>query len=301
MIGSILNVFTLLQKQFRRNPCSLYFLSASMTDFFIMNLVLLMDLMRYFHPKLHLYINTSTIWCQLGNYFIFFLSCLSSTYISLASIDRFCISSRHEKLRAWSRFRVSRILIPSALVLWMIFSLHLLKTFNNIPTCSYAPNFYIFYLLIDGYFFAMFNGLIVPIFLASFGFLIHRNVQQSRRRTAPVRNTNTTRSVIGVVTSPNLALNRYNLHLITILLVQSSLTIFLNIPYMFIYLNNIYHNVPRDQHLLLLYAIFTYIARWFWFTNYAKTFYLNTLSSVVYRKALRQQLINVIHRHRNNR
>jgi hypothetical protein len=91
-------------------------------------------------------------------------------------------------------------------------------------------------------------------------------------------------------------LNRYNLHLITILLVQSSLTIFLNIPYMIIYLNGIYNNVPTNQLLFLFYAIFTYMVRWFWFTNYAKTFYVNTLSSLVYRKVLKQQLINLIHR-----
>jgi hypothetical protein len=91
-------------------------------------------------------------------------------------------------------------------------------------------------------------------------------------------------------------LNRYNLHLITILLVQSSLTIFLNIPYMIIYLNDAYNNVPTNQLLLLFYTIFTYMARWFWFTNYAKTFYVNTLSSLVYRKVLKQQLINLIHR-----
>jgi hypothetical protein len=294
IIGSLFNVFTLLQKQFRRNPCSLYFLSASTTDFFIMNLVLLMDLMRYFNPKFFNYISTTTIWCQLGKYFIYLLSCLSSTYICLACIDRFCASSHREKLRSLSRIKVSRILIPLALIIWILFSLHLFVTFDIIlstPTNSYqctnAPNIYMFYLIIDGYFFAMFNGLIVPIFLASFGFLIYRNVQQSRRRTAPTRSTNINRPAGVAVRVPNLPLNRYNLHLITILLVQSILTIFLNIPYMIIYLNDVYNNVPTNQLFFLIFAIFTYMARWFWFTNYAKTFYVNTLSSRIYRKKIR--------------
>ncbi len=306
IIGSLFNIFTLLQKQFRRNPCSLYFLSASTTDFFIMNLVLLMDLMRYFNPKFFVYISTTTIWCQLGKYFIYLLSCLSSTYISLACFDRFCTSSHREKLRSLSRIKVSRILIPLVFIIWILFSLHLFVTFDIIPSistnsyqCTNAPNIYMFYLLIDGYFFAMFNGLIVPIFLASFGFLIHRNVQQSRRRTAPIRNTNINKTATMVVAAPNLTLNRYNLHLITILFVQSSLTIFLNIPYMIIYLNDIYNNVPYGNQLLLLfYAIFTYVARWFWFTNYAKTFYVSSLSSLVFRKILKKQLINLIRRPR---
>jgi hypothetical protein len=300
-----LNVFTLLQKQFRKNPCSLYFLSASTTDFYIMNLVLLMDLMRYFNPKLFVYINSTTIWCQVGKYFTFLLSCLSSTYISLACIDRFCTSSHRENLRALSRIKVSRILIPLVLLIWILFSLHFFVTFDIIPStpsnsyqCTYAPNLYIFYLLIDGYFFALFNGLIVPILLASFGVLIHRNVQQSRRRTAPIRNANINRTAGTVVAAPNLPLNRYNLHLITILFVQSIVTICLNIPYMIIYLNDVYNNVPTNQVRLLFYAIFTYMARWFWFMNYAKTFYINTLSSFVFRKILKKQLINLIHRPR---
>jgi hypothetical protein len=305
IVGSLFNVFTLLQKQFRRNPCSLYFLSASTTDFFIMNLVLLMDLMRYFNPKLFAYISNATIWCQLGKYFTFLLPCLSSSYITLACIDRFCTSSHREKLRSLSRIKVSRILIPLVLIIWILFSLHLFIIFNDIQStltnsyqCTYAPHFYMFALLIDGYFFAMFNGLIVPIFLASFGLLIHRNVQQSRRRTAPMRRTNMNRTAAIVVAAPNLTLNRYNLHLITILLVQSTLTIFLNIPYMFIYLNDVYNNVPTNQLLLLLYAIFSYMARWFWYMNYAKTFYVNTLSSRIFRKILKQQLINLVHRRR---
>lgn len=61
IIGSLLNIFTLLQKQFRKNPCSLYFLSASTVDFNLMNLVLLMELLRYFNPNFYIYINTITI------------------------------------------------------------------------------------------------------------------------------------------------------------------------------------------------------------------------------------------------
>jgi hypothetical protein len=303
IIGSLFNIFTLIQKQFRSNPCSLYFLSASATDFCVMNLVLLMDLMRYFNSQFYIYINSSTIWCSLGKYCTFLLSCLSSTYITLACIDRFCTSSHREKFRKLSRIKVSRILIPLVLLIWILFSSHLLVLFYILPytptnsyQCTYSPSLYKFYLVVDGYFFAMFNGIIVTLFLAIFGFLIHRNVQQSRRRTGPMRNTNINRMIAEVAPVRILTLNRCNLHLITMLLVQSSLTIFLNIPYMVIYLNDIYNNVPTDQYLLLFYAIFTYMARWFWFMNYCKTFYINTLSSQVFRKVLKQQLVNLTHR-----
>jgi len=298
IIGSLLNIITLLQKQFRNNPCSLYFVSASITDFNIMNLVLFMDLLRYINTKYFVYINSFTIWCQLGKYFTFVLPCLSSTYIILASIDRFSASSHRQKFRKFSQIKVSRILIPLLFIIWILFSSHILILFYILPytpistyQCTYIRNLYIFYLIIDGYFFALFNGMIIPILLAIFGLLIYRNVEQSRRRTVPIRNTSINRIIISG-SNPNL--NRYNLHLITMLLVQSSLTIFLNIPYMTIYLNGFYNNAPTNQFTLIFYIIFTYMARWFWFINYCKTFYLNTLSSKIFRKTLKQQLINFI-------
>lgn len=111
-----------------------------------------------------------------------------------------------------------------------IFIIHLIIIYNNIPRCRYSSNLYLFSLVIDGYFFAMFNGLIIPIFLATFAFLIHRNVQQNQRRTVPKRNININRSIAVVVTTQSLSLNLYNFHLIIILLIQLIVTIFLNIP-----------------------------------------------------------------------
>ncbi|CAF1555601.1 unnamed protein product, partial [Adineta ricciae] len=151
-------------------------------------------------------------------------------------------------------------------------------------TPSYAA---VFVLIFQGYYFALFNGAIVPLCLSIFGFLIYRNVRLSRQRTAPLSNINN---------NPNL--NRQNLHLIIMVLVQSCLTVILNIPYMTVYLRGLRYSVPTDQYHLLLYLIFVYLARWFWFSNHAKTFYLNSLSSQAFRDALKQQLFHVIRQSR---
>ncbi len=299
VLGSLLNIVTLLQKKFRKNPCSLYFLSASITDFCVMNAVVMTDVLRYLNPPLFVYINLTIVWCKLQKYFIFFLSCLSSTFITLACIDRFCTSSHSQKLRKLSQLKVSRILIPSVLLIWALFSLHMIILYQIVPytptqpdQCQTPPDASMFVLIVDGYFFSLFNGAIVPLFLSIFGFSIYRNVRLSRRRIAPIRNINNNRTVVAA-RNPNL--NRQNLHLITMLLVQASLTVILNIPYMTVYLKLLYNSIPTDQLLYLVFAIFVYIARWFWFANYAKTFYLNSLSSQVFRDALKQQFVNISH------
>ncbi|UJR16928.1 hypothetical protein I4U23_003826 [Adineta vaga] len=224
ILGSLLNILTLLQKKFHKNPCSLYFLWASITDFFVMNAVLMVDALRYFNPTLFILINSISIWCKIQKYAVFLLPCLSSTFITLACIDRFCTSSHNQHVRKLSQFKISRILILIVLIIWMLFSSHTLILFD-IPRnqCRSSSDWFLFILIIDGYFFSMFNGAIVPIFLSIFGFLIYRNVRLSRQRVAPIANTNSNRPT---VTTHGLHLNRQNLHLITMLLVQSSLTVF---------------------------------------------------------------------------
>ncbi|CAF4174050.1 unnamed protein product, partial [Rotaria sordida] len=160
-----------------------------------------MELIKYSNSQIDAYTNSLQVWCKLNNYSVFLLPCLSSTYITLASIDRFCSSSHREKLRKLSQVKVSRILIPSILLIWILFSSHVLILFDIMPItvtnpkgCGVPTNLYIFALIIDGYFFAIFNGIIVPLFLAIFGYLIYSNIQQNRRRVVPVRNANMNRT-----------------------------------------------------------------------------------------------------------
>lgn len=296
-LGSFLNLFTLLQKKFRKNPCSLYFLSASITDLLVMNGVLMVDALRYLNPLLFYNLYSTTAWCKLGKYFVYVLPCLSSTFITLACVDRFCTSSHLSLLRKLSQVKVSHALIPTIVLIWVLFSSHILILYDSIPygrskadDCRFPLELRTFILIVDGYVFCIYNGIVVPVFLCMFGLLIYVNVKRSRRRLIPAPHTDSSRT--GAVGS-NPKLNRQNVHLIVMVLVQSSLTVILNVPYMIIYLNSLYQNPPSSQLLLLVYYVFVYIARWFWFLNYVKTFYLNNLSSQMFRTALKEQLVHI--------
>jgi hypothetical protein len=94
--------------------------------------------------------------------------------------------------------------------------------------------------------------------------------------------------------SSGMLISRVNRHLITMLLVQVCLTMFLNLPYVIFYLNNLYHTVK----LTPLYLTVIYITTWFWFLNYCKTFYVNTLSSQLFRSILKQQLLYLLYKSR---
>ena len=82
------------------------------------------------------------------------------------------------------------------------------------------------------------------------------------------------------------------------LLVQVLLTIILNIPYIVIYLLGFYETLPRNPMSIFLYLIFSFVGRWFYYMNYCKTFYLNTLTSKLFRDNLKHQLIHLVRQHR---
>jgi hypothetical protein len=296
-IGALLNIFIFLHKRLRTKSCSIYFLSNSIVDFCYINSYLLMDLIGLFNSTVFLSINSTDLWCKVGNYFYFLLPCLSSTYLTFTSIDRFCASSSNDKLQKLNQLKVSYILALIIFLIWSLFSLHIPISYNLMrftPTSSVQcnPNLNIaaVFIVIDGYFFALYNGIIVPFFLIIFGLLIFRNVKLIHQRILPPP----TSTASTVNHQENIRLPRGSGHLIRMLLFQVSLTIFLHIPYIILYLYGIYNSEPENYLLLLIYDIFIYIGRWFWFMNFCKTFYINILSSKTFRNILKRRILQII-------
>ena len=91
-IGCIWNYITLTDKQLRRNPCTIYFLCSSIVDFLILNFNLLS---RSFHDGFLIdpTQSKSLFYCKFRNYFVISLLILSTSFIIIASIDRWALSS----------------------------------------------------------------------------------------------------------------------------------------------------------------------------------------------------------------
>jgi len=297
-IGALLNIFNFLQKRLRIESCSTYFLAASITDFCYINSFILMQLISLFNLKIFSSINSTDIWCKFGNYFYFLLPCLASTYLTLASIDRFCASSSNNKLQKLNQLNISYILTLLVFLIWSGFALHIPISYDlirsqttNSTQCTPPLNMASFFVITDGYFFALYNGIIAPLFLIIFGLLILRNVKVIHRRIVSQPISTTISSANHQI---NTRLTRNNQHLITMLLFQVSLTVIFYMPYIVIYLYGIYNSTPSNSLLLLVYTIFKYIARWFWFTNFCKSFYINILSSRTFLNILKRRIIRLL-------
>ena len=283
-IGSLLNIYIFVQKRFRIKSCSNYFLASSVTDLFYINSFILLQLLSLFQAQIGRSIGSTVLWCKFGSYAYFLLPCLASTYITSASIDRFCASSSSNRLQQLSRNKISYIVVLSIFLFWALFALHIPIAYDrvrlnpNSSTTSCTPTLSIgatVFIIIDGFFYSLFNGLINPCFLILFGLLIYRNVRHFHRRIHP---------------NANQIILRDNQHLIRMVLFQIILTIFLQFPFIVLYLYGIYHSTPTNSLALTFYQIFSYIARWFLSLNYCKAFYVNLCSSQTFRKLFQRKL-----------
>ncbi|CAF1647378.1 unnamed protein product [Adineta ricciae] len=303
MYGSCLNMVTFLQKKLRNNPCGVYLLSTSVIDFCIMNVFLLMDIIVGFNPSLAATIHETRIWCKFGLYLKFILPCLSSTYLTLASIDRFCISSANPTLRQWSSLKISWIVVVSAFAIWILIGLHIPALYDIIYdpihmgyTCDVARGSRTIVLVIDGFLFSLFNGLIIPFISCIFGLLIYFNMKKSWARILPQQNTEITATITASAHRTRIVPNRRSSHMLFMLLVQVLATFFLNIPFIVIYLLKYVDRGPRNLYEAKIFFIFHYIGLWSYYLNYCKTFYINTLTSRLFRRTLCGQFSSCLSR-----
>ncbi|CAF1020745.1 unnamed protein product [Didymodactylos carnosus] len=123
----------------RANPCAIYFLSSAIIDFLIINIFLLLGVLNAWDNKITLSTGRNLLWCKMSNYLLLVLPILSSTYIILATIDRYCISSLNHKIRQLSRARTSRIAVTVTFIVWAIFSLHIPLTYDIISRTPEEP------------------------------------------------------------------------------------------------------------------------------------------------------------------
>lgn len=121
-ISCILSLIVFLQKGMRKNPSGLYFLSFTICNIIFINTVIIC-LELYFGFNINPTGNI-LILCQIESYIGFVISILSSSFLLLASIDRFIITSSNFNLR---RFNTHSMAIKFILILtlfWCIVHIH---------------------------------------------------------------------------------------------------------------------------------------------------------------------------------
>ncbi|CAF3806303.1 unnamed protein product, partial [Rotaria sp. Silwood1] len=168
LLGTISCLFSCMifrQKNLRKNPCTIYFWSFNLSNFLLIYLSLFpIMLEKGYHVKS---IPFNLIYCRLHVYILLLFDCLSSFYLTLASIDRMYITSPNAKVRRISNTRFAYKSIIIGTLFWMIFCSHALIFREIIPT-----------------YYSLIKGIVMPFLMILFGLLAIKNIRRLRRNAA---------------------------------------------------------------------------------------------------------------------
>ncbi|CAF2492448.1 unnamed protein product [Rotaria sp. Silwood2] len=121
-ISCVLSIIVFLQKSMRKNPSGLYFLSSTLCNIIFINTMIIATIL-YFGFNIDPSGNILII-CRIQFYIGFVTTILSSTFLVLASIDRYIISSTNYNSHQFSTHSMAIKFIFSITIFWCLIHIH---------------------------------------------------------------------------------------------------------------------------------------------------------------------------------
>ncbi|UJR22362.1 hypothetical protein I4U23_025424 [Adineta vaga] len=280
-IGSILNILILTQRNYLRNSCSCYILASTITNLFIINIVVLFRLLTGFNidPT-----KTSTFFCKFRAYIVQMITLLSRAYIVLACIDRWAMTSTVVRQRAMSNMKIPKVVIPSIAIVCALSFIHVLFYQDIVrDRCVISSDTYTkFYNIYN----TILSGIFIPMLMMIFSMLTVRNVKRLQGRIA--LNTAPINQILG-----NNIMNKrkHDYQLFFMIFVQQCVYIITTLPFVsyLLYATITMYSVKSTTQIASdnLYMTFVYT---FLHVNFSATFYIYTLTSHIFRKDFKKLL-----------
>ena len=280
-IGSLLNILVLSQHHFRRNSCSSYILASTVPNLLIINIVILFRILMTFSfdPT-----NTSTFFCKFLWYILHSMTLLSRTYILLACIDRWLMTSPLDQRRAFAHITVSIFVIPITAIIWCLVSIHVLIFQDN--TAGRCISDSIAYSVFFNIFNTILPGLLIPILMIMFGVLTIENLKQVHNLVNPHMHTHNQE----LSDRPHMTHQRSaDYQLLFMVLVQQCVYVITTLPltiysvYAVITINSI-----KSHTKIAIESLCSSIGYILVLSNFCVTFYIYILISHSFRKKLKR-------------
>lgn len=181
VIGNVLNCSVFLRKRLRTSPCSMFFAASSLANMIVMIYYIIPTIYSAYNNPTE---NSNLVYCKLRLYIRNALLVISRTYLTLACVACYAVSSRNARMRNLSRPKnVIRIIIIVP-VIWFIIPLHIpfLTSIQN-GTCKMWAGAGALYHSI----YICFVAAILPTSLMIvFSLLAYRNLRQMKRNVVPL-------------------------------------------------------------------------------------------------------------------
>ena len=271
LVGHLLNMILFTRPNLIRNSCCNYCLASS-----CMALIQIVfgQFFRLLKSGYDLVV-TVVWWCRLRVFLLYAAYLASTTFITLAAIDRFASSCDQVKHRRWACIKVARRIIPIVLIVTGLCHVHILVLFvidherNN--EC-WAPRGTTYRLAFDATFLVA-HGFMSPVLMGIFGYLTVYNIRQ--RRIARQQN------IVSDV-------KRHRLRdFQRMTLVQIISVVVLTLPFAMYKLHRtLTHSHHKTLERLAWERLAMCIVRLLWFSHDSTAFYIYSLASVKFRREL---------------
>jgi hypothetical protein len=264
-IGNILNILIFIRPLLIKSPCSTYLLSLSIAN---LSQLFFGLVARFLSDGFGIdIISSNEVYCRIRYYIVHSSMVLSSWFIILAGIDRYCISSRDANRRRLSNLKYARYLVAlTTLIVLVIYSHALvLFTIQQLPTGPYCyarvGAYRIFY---DFFYFATYS-FTPPIVMVIVGLGTFYNIHQIGVQIVPTTGINTNIH----------QLRKRDRQMIKMLLIQFIFTVLLTLP---IAIQKLYvtftQNAVKGALQLAIENLMTEVTRMLSFVNCCTSFYV---------------------------
>lgn len=270
-IGCLLNLITFTFKQLRTNPCGWYFLMSAIADIWIINFGLITKFVNdRFGCTLY---STSHSFCKIRIFLTWTMPCISTAYLVLAAIDRYLSTSKNTRFRSLSRMHVAYRITIVPIILYSLTGIHQFFFFDLRPNCAAQTGVYSIFLAAYS---IIWTSLIPQTILLICGICTYRNVRASRNRLS--HGTEQQKS-------------RTDMHLIKITLLQvlSSL-ILLNLRTTYYAYTVLSAEFYKGVNQIAFESLILEVSSFIFYINFCKSFYVNTLTSRLFRQVLTRRI-----------
>ncbi len=226
VVGNILNCLVFLRKRLRSNPCSIFFVAASLANITVMIYFIIPTIYSNYNSSPE---NVHLIYCKLRLYIRNVFLVISRSYLTLACVACYAQSSRNVRIRHFCRRKIILRIVFIVPIIWFIIPLHIpiLTSINNGKCQMWAGAAALYHSI-----YICFVAAILPTSLMMiFSLLTYKNLRKVLRNVHPMNNT-----VFGQEETVNpipeqLRLRRSAYELSKMLLVQIIVYMIFTIPY----------------------------------------------------------------------
>ncbi|CAF1398190.1 unnamed protein product [Adineta steineri] len=291
-VGLIFNIIVFTRPSLRREPCSLYFLSSTCINLFVIFLVIpLRILSNSFYIDLAYY-NIGI--CKVEFFAFYSIRTISCWLIGLACADRFLHSTANPDIRRISSLKTAKITIGSIIIIISILYCHMIvymsikyainQSGNVVSSCESENDIHRTFLSI---LYMILYSLCPSFLMILFGCLTLNNIRQRRH-------------IISRITGDNRIARRTNIQLLRMLTAQVFVIIITTLPQS---INQLYKtltaNTAKDTLRLAEENLSSKIFTGMTFFAHSSSFYLFTWSGSIFRKELYKFLRQHLYPNRN--